>query len=109
MLGGDIGQPDGFTDNVAVSRDGGIVWVPATRTPFAGAAYGSSFVPGAPTPTLIAVGPGGLAVTTDDARTWTAIDTLNHWGVAFAAPDAGWAVGPGGRITRVRLFERVTR
>lgn len=108
-LGGDIGRPAAFTDNVAVTRDGGATWTAASRTPFAGAAYGSAFVPGAPTPTLVAVGPGGLALTADDAATWTPLDTLNHWGVAFAAPDAGWAVGPGGRITRIRLFQRPTR
>lgn len=108
-LGGDISQPAGFTENVAITRDGGATWAAASRTPFAGAAYGSAFVPNAPTPTLVAVGPGGLAVTADDAATWTTLDTLNHWAVGFAAPDAGWAVGPDGRITRIRLYQRPPR
>jgi len=105
-IGGDIGNADTVVANVAVSTDAGVSWSLATGTPFRGAAYGSAWVPGAPSPTLVAVGPGGLAFSTDRARTWTAIDTLNHWGVAFAAPDAGWAVGPRGRISRIALFRR---
>jgi photosystem II stability/assembly factor-like uncharacterized protein len=105
-LGGNISEPDSLTDNVAITRDGGVTWTLASRPPFSGAVYGSSWVPGAPVPALVAVGPKGLALTTDEALTWTPLDTLNHWGVAFAAPDAGWAVGPGGRITRIRLYRR---
>jgi photosystem II stability/assembly factor-like uncharacterized protein len=109
ILGGDIGQPATFTDNVALTTDGGATWTLAVRPPFRGAVYGSSFVPGAPVPALVAVGPGGLALTTDGAETWLALDTLNHWGVGFAAPDAGWAVGPSGRITRIRAWTRPAR
>ena len=105
-VGGDISAADGFTDNVAVTHDGGLTWTMAARTPFGGAAYGSSAVPGAPGAAWVAVGPKGVAFTLNDAATWTALDTLNHWGVAFASPDAGWAVGPRGRITRLRLFSR---
>jgi len=103
-IGGDIGAPGSSTENVALTTDGGRTWSLAQRTPFAGPAYGSAWVPDAPQPTLVAVGPGGLAVTFDDAVTWTVLDTLNHWGISFAAPDAGWAVGPAGRITRLRLY-----
>jgi photosystem II stability/assembly factor-like uncharacterized protein len=105
-LGGDIALPDSTTDNVALSADGGQSWTLATRTPFPGAVYGAAWVPGAPTPTLVAAGPGGIAMSTDAAATWTALDTLNHWSVGFATPDRGWAVGPGGRITLIRLFRR---
>lgn len=109
ILGGDIGKPDTFTDNVALTNDGGATWTPAVHPPFAGAVYGSAFVPGAPDPALVAVGPGGLALSTDGAETWMPLDSLNHWGVGFAAPDAGWAVGPNGRITRIRAWTRATR
>lgn len=109
VVGGDIGRPDVYTENVAVSGDGGASWVRATRTAFLGAAYGVSTLPGAPAPAWVAVGPGGLAVTVDNAASWMAIDTLNHWGVGFTAPDAGWAVGPEGRITRIRIFHRSVR
>jgi photosystem II stability/assembly factor-like uncharacterized protein len=102
-LGGDIAQPDSLTNNVAVTRDGGATWQLAGRPPFTGAVYGSAWVPGMPAPTLVAVGPRGLGYSVDGGRSWLALDTLNHWGVAFTSPDRGWAVGPNGRITRLRL------
>jgi photosystem II stability/assembly factor-like uncharacterized protein len=107
-VGGDISEPASRTDNVARTGDGGATWQPGAPTPFPGAAYGVSWVPGAPTPTLVAVGPGGLGYSVDAGSTWVALDTLNHWGVSFVAPDRGWAVGPSGRITRIRLYERRT-
>ena len=29
----------------------------------------------------------------------------SHWSVAFASLRSGWAVGPEGRVTHIRLFE----
>lgn len=108
-LGGDIAQPDSMTDNVALTSDGGRTWGPGGRPAFSGAVYGAAWVPRAPSPTLIAAGPRGLSVSVDGGLAWSPLDTLNHWSVAFAAPDRGWAVGPGGRITFIRLFARVDR
>jgi photosystem II stability/assembly factor-like uncharacterized protein len=103
-LGGDISLPDSLTDNVVLSDDGGVTWMAGARTPFPGAVYGSAAVPDAPSPSLVAVGPGGVALSTDGARAWILLDTLNHWSVAFASRDRGWAVGPGGRVTAIRLY-----
>lgn len=61
-------------------------------------------MPGAASPTIVAAGPKGLDLSRDDAATWTALDTLAYWSVGFANPGAGWAVGPGGRITKIKLF-----
>jgi len=104
-LGGVIDQPDAYSDNVAVTADGGQTWTLAGRPRFSGAVYGSAYVPGAPTPTLVAVGPKGIDYSTDNAMTWTSLDTLSHWSVGFASPHTGWAIGPDGRVTRIRLFE----
>ena len=100
-MGGDVGAPDQPIESVAVTEDGGRTWRLAGRPARPGAVFGGAFVPGAPTPTLVAVGPTGIAVSTDFAATWTTIDTLAHWSVTFGAPGAGWAVGPDGRITRI--------
>lgn len=112
-LGGDLARPQEHTDNVAVTSDGGRTWTLAGRTRLAGAVYGSSYVPGAPTPTLVAVGPGGMDLSTDDARSWVPLDTASYWAVGFAgadgrqggggvaAPAPGWAVGPQGRIVKI--------
>lgn len=104
-LGGAIDQPNAYTDNVAVTADGGVTWTLAGRPQFSGAVYGAAYVPQAPTPTLVAVGPNGIDYSADDGTTWTSLDTLSHWSVAFAGPHSGWAIGPEGRITKIRMFE----
>lgn len=100
-LGGDIADPEAFADAVAITTDGGATWQAGGRLPFAGAAYGAAYVPG--TGALLAVGPGGLALSRDDGRTWTLVASETYWGVAAASARAAWVVGPEGRITRVRL------
>ncbi len=99
-LGGVVGQDLGRTENVAVTSDGGLTWRAAGRTRLSGPVYGSSWVPGAPTPTVFAVGPGGADFSADGGVTWRAADTRTYWAVAFVSADRGWAVGPAGGITR---------
>ncbi len=101
-LGGQLGVPEGRSDNVAVTEDGGRTWSLAARPSFAGAVYGGVFVPGARTPTVVVVGPKGMSYSVDGAATWTGLDTAAYWSVGFAGR-TGWAVGPGGRITRIEL------
>jgi photosystem II stability/assembly factor-like uncharacterized protein len=101
--GGEISDPDSFSENVAVTHDGGLTWALARRPVLPGAIYGLSVVPGAMTPTVVAVGPGGADYSIDNGATWTSLDTLEYWSVAFASPSVGWAVGPNGRITKIAL------
>jgi len=103
-MGGDIGAPNEHTDNVAVTNDGGMTWTLAGRPQFSGAVYGSAFVPDLPTPTLVAVGPKGVDYSTDNGATWARLDTLEHWTVAFVGPQAGWAAGTDGRITKIEMY-----
>jgi photosystem II stability/assembly factor-like uncharacterized protein len=63
-------------------------------------------VPRAGGATFVAVGGAGTAVTRDAGRTWTVVDTAALNAVSFAAPDAGWAVGPRGRVVRVQRSAR---
>lgn len=100
-LGGDLARPEAFTENVAITADGGRTWQPGGQPTFAGAVYGSSYVPGADL--LTAVGPNGASYSIDNAGTWSVLDTLNYWSIDFASPEAGWAVGPEGRIARIRF------
>jgi len=87
---------------VARTRDAGGSWTAATRTSFTGAVFGSAYVPrtGA---TIFAVGPKGLAWSANDGEAWTTLSEQAYWAVGFASSSAGWAVGPGGRITRISL------
>ncbi len=108
-LGGDVAQPGGTGDNVAVTDDGGRTWRKAARPPFSGAVFGAVYATGVDPATLVAVGPGGLALSRDDARSWVLADTLPYWSVGFGAGSAGWAVGPAGRITRIELSPSPSR
>jgi hypothetical protein len=78
VLGGRLGSPAEFSDNVAVTGDGGRTWRLAGRPGFSGAVYGAAVIPGHA---------GSVA----------------YWSVGFASRRIGWAVGPAGRITRIRL------
>jgi len=102
-MGGRIAAPADTANQMAVTADGGATWTGAGRPPFAGAVFGSAYVPRSAPPALVAAGPGGLALSRDDAATWSALSSNPYWAVGFASPQAGWAVGPGGRITRIRL------
>ena len=103
-LGGDIANADSTVDAVARSTDGGRSWTAGGRLPFAGAAYGAAYVPG--TGELVAVGPGGAALSRDDGASWTLLDDRTFWGVAAASPDAVWMIGPDGRVVRMRMGGR---
>jgi photosystem II stability/assembly factor-like uncharacterized protein len=103
ILGGDLARPDAPTDNVAVTTDGGATWTLAGRPRMTGAVYGASYVPGAPTPTLVAVGPEGADWSVDEGLTWISADTSAWWGLDIAPSGTGWVAGPEGRIARIRF------
>lgn len=104
-MGGDVGKNDDRTSqNVAITGDGGRTWKLGTRPPFAGGVFGSAYAVGLQDPALIAVGPGGMARSDNDGRSWRQpLDTLAYWAVGFGKHSIGWAVGPKGRITKVDL------
>ncbi|HEY6250968.1 MAG TPA: YCF48-related protein [Candidatus Angelobacter sp.] len=95
-VGGDYKDPAGTADNAAITNDGGRSWAPAAKNP-SGYRSAVAVVPG-PSPTLIAVGTTGSDYSMDGGRTWQALDAGEYNAVSFAGPDAGWAVGPKGKI-----------
>ena len=104
-LGGVIGNDSIRSRNVAVTTDNGVSWQEGGSLTMAGPVYGSALVPGTDG-IVVAVGPRGMDWTTDFGRTWLAADTLTYWAVAYSSADAGWAVGPGGRIAKLVVAER---
>jgi photosystem II stability/assembly factor-like uncharacterized protein len=100
-VGGDLTRPEEHTANVAVTADGGVSWTAGGTLRMAGAAYGGAWVPGTSHPVAVAVGPGGADWTGDGGLTWAGFDDRNWWGLAFVSADAGWIVGPEGRIGKV--------
>jgi photosystem II stability/assembly factor-like uncharacterized protein len=100
--GGDSSEP---TDvSAAYSEDGGATWTPRARPPLEVGVWGATYVPGSSPATLIAVSPSGATFTLDEGMSWAAINDNDYWAVAFASPDAGWAVGRNGRITKLTGF-----
>ncbi len=88
-------------DNVARSSDGGKTWTLTTPTPFLGAVYGLSYVPGMRL-AVVATGPNGAAWSPDEGDTWSLLPGIsNFWAVAFASRKAGWLVGGGGQIVKI--------
>jgi hypothetical protein len=59
-----------------------------------------AYVPGTAAPTLVAAGPTGADLSTDDGMTWKPLGSVGFHAVAFAGPAAGWGVGEDGRIAR---------
>jgi hypothetical protein len=54
-------------------------------------------------PTLIAVGPSGADLSSDEGRTWQRLDGDGFHAFSFApAGGVGWGVGENGRIAQLR-------
>ena len=86
-----------------MSNDGGATWSSVGDLAMDGAVYGAAWAPGRDPATLVAVGPGGLDFSVDGGMHWLSADTASYWAVGFSGPERGWAVGPGGRVTRIVL------
>lgn len=100
-MGGEYAATDTLVLNTAVTFDGGETWREGGQSNLEGSIYGASYVPGTPTPTIVAVAPTGTDYSVDNGMTWTRIDSSDYWSVHFVAADAGWAAGPGA-IARIR-------
>lgn len=104
VAGGDYQKEQEAVDNLAVTSDGGATWkLVKGLTGFRSVV---AYVPGAKTPTLIALGPSGGDYSVDDGRTWTAIDGPGFDTFSFAAgKQIGWGAGAKGAIGRL-AFEK---
>ncbi len=105
-VGGDYQKPTEAGGNVARTGDGGLTWRPVRGTPPRGYRSGVAYVPGTRPLLLIAVGTSGSDYSVDGGESWTPIDTADYNAVAAAGPDAVWAVGPKGRIAKLRIGGR---
>jgi photosystem II stability/assembly factor-like uncharacterized protein len=101
VVGGDYRKENEAIDNAAITNDGGRTWTKVTG--LSGFRSVVSYLPGASTLTLIAVGPQGADHSTDDGRTWTPLaGSSGLHTFAFAKQGrAGWGAGENGRITRL--------
>lgn len=101
-VGGDYLKPGDARNNVVVTRDGGSTWTLTGGTPLSGYRSGVAYVPGARTPTLVAVGTSGSDYSIDDGMNWMRIDNVGYNSVSFAPlSGAGWVVGSSGTVARI--------
>ena len=99
-VGGDYRQPGKAVRTLALTSDGGLTWrLPRGSTPF-GFRSAVVYLPGSHPPALVAVGPTGSDLSTDDGETWRSLGSMGFHAVAFASPRSGWAVGEDGMIAR---------
>ena len=82
--------------NVVLTNDGGRTWRIAKGPLPVGYLSSASFLGG--TTSVVAVGLAGTALSTDGGESWRMVDSIAYNAVRFEAPNAGWAVGPKGRI-----------
>jgi photosystem II stability/assembly factor-like uncharacterized protein len=101
-VGGNYQEPTHAVDNVAVTTDGGKTWTKVTGTPPSGYRSCVAYVPGAKTPTLVAVGISGTDISTNGGISWTKLDGANLNSVAFSPSGSGWGVGPEGLVGAFR-------
>jgi photosystem II stability/assembly factor-like uncharacterized protein len=100
-LGGHLADANDRSDSAAaITDDGGLTWRLIARPTFSGAVYGAAAVPGLGG-YVVAASPKGLDWLPAGARTWTNASADAFWSVGFASRNAGWAVGPGGRIVHI--------
>lgn len=99
-VGGDYAIARGPSDRAVRTGDGGVTWTSAGVQHPDGVTTGLVVVPHSAPTAYAAVGAHGTAITRDLGATWVYGDTLTYWGVSFAGPGAGWAVGPRGRVAK---------
>jgi photosystem II stability/assembly factor-like uncharacterized protein len=101
IAGGDFASA-AAVPNFARSTDGGKHWRLTTGAPIAGAVFGAAYA--GDSRTVVATGPAGSTLTTDEGMTWSGLPALTgFWAVAFANEHVGWLVGTQGHIERITL------
>jgi photosystem II stability/assembly factor-like uncharacterized protein len=98
-VGGDYSKAKDATGNFAVTADGGRTWITPGVAPPNG--YRSAVAYIASPKVWIAVGTSGSDISSD-GKSWKLFDSGSYNAIA-ATGDAVWAVGPRGRIARLRF------
>ena len=101
VVGGDYAKEDEAVKNVAITSDGGVTWRLAPGV--GGFRSVVTYLPAASGPTLLALGPQGADISTDDGQTWTASPTPSrglHTYSHARGTSVGWAAGGRGLIAK---------
>jgi photosystem II stability/assembly factor-like uncharacterized protein len=100
IVGGDYTKEAEAVDNVAITDDGGLTWKAVKGV--SGFRSAVAYLPGERA-MLLAVGPQGADLSTDDGRTWTPVTgaTGLHTFALAKRGRIGWGAGEKGRILRL--------
>ena len=96
-VGGDYAKPAEALHNAALTPDGGRTWEAVASGP---SGFRSAVAWLARRKMWVATGTSGSDVSTDGGRTWRTFDTGDFNAMSFVSGQAGWAVGPKGRIAK---------
>jgi photosystem II stability/assembly factor-like uncharacterized protein len=103
VVGGDYRKENEAVDNAAITKDGGATWqlIKGLR----GFRSVVAYVPGLKR-TLVAIGPSGGDISTDDGNTWSPIDVAGSDTFSFApGRSTGWGAGAKGNLGKLS-FEK---
>jgi len=103
IVGGDLAITDQYTDNIALTNDGGQTWQVTASPVTKGAFYGSDLMSWENASILIATGPNGMDYSTDLGRTYINLDTGNYWAVDLHPSGFGLAAGTDGKILKLTV------
>lgn len=105
IVGGDYKNEAGAVDNLAVTSDGGATWTLVKDKGLSGFRSVVAYIPRKGSRALVAVGPSGADLSTDDGRSWRPIEPAPGGGfhTFSVAPSGrvGWGAGEKGRIARL--------
>jgi photosystem II stability/assembly factor-like uncharacterized protein len=106
-VGGDYQRPEDSTNNVTITRDGGLTWQEASGSPPRGYRSCVTLAQFGGRPYFIAVGPQGCDVSSDLGENWRPLDDAGFHVIATSpSGQEGWVAGTGGKIARWRLQRR---
>ena len=107
IVGGDYTKEGEATDNLAITKDGGVTWT--LQKGLTGYRSVVAYVPrlGNKTRTLVATGPSGTDYSVDDGGTWQPVkgpgfDTLSFVRISQRG-GTGWAAGNSGAIGKMTI------
>ncbi len=103
VVGGDLAQPDAFTENAAFTEDFGATWQQRGLPVTMGAFYGSGIAKHSSGAVLFICGPKGIDYSMDEGETWQNLTIENYWAVSFHPSGMGYAVGKDGNILKIKI------
>lgn len=103
IVGGDLSITDQYTDNVAITTDGGKTWALTDQPITKGAFYGSTITMIGGKKVILASGPKGLDYSFDLGQSWSNLDTANYWAVKMHDSGYGFATGKNGRVLKLEF------